>query len=719
MSNNRTKKSKSSVAKKLNIRLIIFLVIIFSATGSYFNLTSLQREVKNATTIVTDEGSTLSGELKSFFTDAFQSSNTLKSIIESELKLVPSERSRSDITRALLATYTSSSYIYRMGVYFETDKFDSKDKKCKDLANHSTDTGRFAPYVYLRGGMLNVGAEYDIEDSSTNSFYLDAIKVGKTHLTSPEYVEVDGEEVLMVSYNLPIKDTNGSVIGLVKSDIKLDKLQNILENYNKSFDSSYYVLVDDLGTIAGHSIKPDHITENELDSHPNFKEYYDKTINGEESNTNEISSSTGKNTLYTFSAFEIPGTKQYWIIESSAIMDDIKSEPRKDLIKNIAIYMLIAFLISLGIAIYLKKYVSKPLSNITSALNKISEYNLNTSAERNELAKHMDANDEIGEITRAIRLMVINLTNIVNTISENSQNTAATAEELTANAMNTNESAREVASAVTNIAEGAGSQAEDTNEAAHHVEENSNSLNEMISILEELKAVTIEIDNKKDEGKNALDILSKLTHNNKEESDFVNQIILETNDSAENISKASEMIQSIADQTNLLALNAAIEAARAGEAGKGFAVVAEEIRKLAEDSTKFTEEIRIIIDGLKDKASTAVKRMEKAAEIVNEQEKQNKTTTDKFNEIEEAIARSKIIVDRISDNSKSIEEKNTKIIAVIQNLSAIAEENAATTQQASANVDTQVSSINDISAASNNLANIAGELQEEVAKFKL
>ena len=95
--------------------------------------------------------------------------------------------------------------------------------------------------------------------------------------------------------------------------------------------------------------------------------------------------------------------------------------------------------------------------------------------------------------------------------------------------------------------------------------------------------------------------------------------IASNNESAKHIQKVSEMIQSIAEQTNLLALNAAIESARAGEAGKGFAVVADEIRNLAEDSNKFTLEIKEIIKTLTDKTENAVLNMNKAEKIVNNQ----------------------------------------------------------------------------------------------------
>ncbi len=383
------------------------------------------------------------------------------------------------------------------------------------------------------------------------------------------------------------------------------------------------------------------------------------------------------------------------------------------LIFSIIVLVVITLIILLIIILRTFKYLIKNIEVLRNTLVKL--------AEAGDLTQKIELGNrkEMVQLAEGVNSFISNIRAIVQNISAHAHNTLKIAEQLSETAQSTNESAREVSSAVSNIAKGATDQANDTTEAAHSVEENSTLLLKMMRVLEELNAATENIDIKKDEGRAALDGLYKLNEENKMESEYINQIIHETNDSAEAISKASEMIDSIADQTNLLALNAAIEAARAGEAGKGFAVVAEEIRKLSEDSSKFTEEIRVVITELKEKSQSAVNRMHNAARIVHESGDQNKFTREKFNEIEEAVAKSKEIVERIREDSKSIETKNKQIISVIQNLSSIAAENAAITAEASENVEMQTHSINDISNASSNLAKIAGELQSDVTVFNL
>ena len=140
---------------------------------------------------------------------------------------------------------------------------------------------------------------------------------------------------------------------------------------------------------------------------------------------------------------------------------------------------------------------------------------------------------------------------------------------------------------------------------------------------------------------------------------------------------------------------------------------------MAENSAVFTDEIKGIIQDLMTKTRNAVDIIGTVVEKMNEQNENTELTGEKFNEIESAVELSNTIVNKVKESSEKIETSNNTITEVTKNLISIAEQNALTSAEALESVESQVSSIGDISNASENLATIATNLQGEVAEFQI
>lgn len=618
-------------------------------------------------------------------------------------------------TTALAQTIIANELLYEethIDILSNYDNIDISDfpKTKKLLKEKMQEFGFLDLAVVDMDGMARYVLSDETIDLSSRDYIAEALS-GKDSISDIIISKSTGKPVII--YAAPIRDegrTVGALIGRRDGYYVSDVLSKI-----KPSPNGYSYAINREGRVIGHSNKA--LVDKEFN--PILEASKDQTLLSLSKAFQTIIQNENGVLDYEFDGREVIASYQKiehsdWILVVASPKKDIFAGLEKLQTMLITLFA-ISIILSFAISVLIARSFTKPIIRISNIAEKIANFEITTEFNEKDIRK----NDEIGVLATAIQNMALNLKQIVKNIAEHAGNTAATAQELTATAQNTNESALEVSSAIHNIAEGATSQAEEIAVAAQNIDENTASLTEMIEVLKDLKQAALEIEHKKNEGKSALEGLRKLSEENKVEAKVIHDIIHETNDNAETISKASDMIQSIADQTNLLALNAAIEAARAGEAGKGFAVVAEEIRKLAEDSNKFTDQIRLIISKLKEKSDTAVKRMKETAIIVENSDAQTIVTKDKFDEIERAVEKSLHIVNKLNENSRIIEEKNAHIVSVIQNLSAIAEENAAATEEASASVETQTQSINDISSASNNLAEIASELQNEVSAFKV
>ena len=156
---------------------------------------------------------------------------------------------------------------------------------------------------------------------------------------------------------------------------------------------------------------------------------------------------------------------------------------------------------------------------------------------------------------------------------------------------------------------------------------------------------------------------------------------------SEEIGRVTGVIKEIADQTNLLALNAAIEAARAGEAGRGFAVVADEVRKLAERTTRATSEIAEMTQTIHDETQKAVAGMRSGAQQVADGVHLVNETEETLRQINQEMGKTTEMVGEISHASNEQQAAMTELAQNVERVSNMTEQNVAVIDQTRATVD--------------------------------
>ncbi len=382
-----------------------------------------------------------------------------------------------------------------------------------------------------------------------------------------------------------------------------------------------------------------------------------------------------------YAAYAVVGQGQALVIitaDESDVFGETNSI-RNDIIK----FSLIIMVVVLAAAIAVGRLIAKPILKVTNSIFKLSKLELTVDEETKRITKRKD---ETGYMARAVESLADGLNGVITEIRTQSDNLYGTSEELASDANDTVNSVRQVEIAVSEVAEGASSQAQETADATSNVISMGGMIEKANSDVERLSESSKAIGEAVDEATEILDELLAINEKAVKSIDMIYERTNTTNKSVEDIKAAINIITSIAEETNLLSLNASIEAARAGEQGRGFAVVASQIQKLAEQSNESAKQIEDITEKLIEDSQQAVSGMQDVREIMNKQSTNVKNTNSAFDKVKDNIEVSIEGVKEITNLTGKLDSTRTAVTDTVQNLSAIAEENAASSQECSASV---------------------------------
>jgi len=330
--------------------------------------------------------------------------------------------------------------------------------------------------------------------------------------------------------------------------------------------------------------------------------------------------------------------------------------------------------------------ISRPIRNTMQRLAAIAEGDGDLT-----LRLPADGRNELADLARAFNTFVGKIQTLVARLSGVSAKLSSAAEELSVNSGETNRQVKD---------------------EQHETDQVATAINEMTATVEEVarnaaeaarlvREAHVEAESGDAMARQAVDVIESLAT----EIEQVRQVVARLSGDSEEIGAVLDVIRGVAEQTNLLALNAAIEAARAGEQGRGFAVVADEVRTLAIRTRASTEDIREKIERVQVGASGVVQAIGTSEERAMHSVEDARRASESFK--------------RISTSVTALNDMNTQIANAAEEQLAVTEEVNRNIHHITKTVDQTASGSENLAQASDALAHLAAEMQEQIGHFRV
>ncbi|MFC5066610.1 methyl-accepting chemotaxis protein [Flaviflagellibacter deserti] len=502
---------------------------------------------------------------------------------------------------------------------WEPNAFDGRDAEFANQAPKHDATGRFVPYWHRGKGYPSreVLVGYDAQ-TSDGDYYQQPKKQNRSVAIEPYLYPVNGKDVTMMSFGVPMV-IDGKYVGTAGVDIDLGPLGADLSNV-KPFGTGYVAVVSSSGLVVAHpdlaaSVKPMDKTDG-----PIAEVAKQAMANGAGAELEAVGRD-GAVWRYMAQPFAAGATKENWTLVTAvpvATLTATVTEARETLIGLSGLAILIACGVIFAL---LRTMVGRPLRSLGKTLDQMAGGDYEA-----EVPEAVRA-DEIGDIGKSVIAFRDGLK--AKALEESQLRAAARARSEEERKTELGRFVGEFQSAIGGIIGIVSSAATETEAAAQTLSDTAGKAsNQSIAASDSTQRTTSNVQTvaaaSEELASSITEIARQVTHSSEmagravEEAERTNARIAALAEASQKVGDVVGLIQAIAAQTNLLALNATIEAARAGESGRGFAVVANEVKNLAAQTAKATDEIATQITAIQTQTQDSVEAIRHIGETIRQ-----------------------------------------------------------------------------------------------------